>query len=89
MFSHLPQEAGWGRQDGSPPPPRSGSLRASVPATVGLGQIKDKVVYWQKKSACSAENLGSVAWLGRAPGERNGNPLEYGCLESSMDRGAW
>ena len=26
---------------------------------------------------------------GRCPGERNGNPLEYSCLENSMDRGAW
>ena len=27
--------------------------------------------------------------LGRSPGERNGNPLQYACLENSMDRGAW
>ena len=28
-------------------------------------------------------------WMGRAPGERNGNPLQYSCLESPMDRGVW
>ena len=27
--------------------------------------------------------------LGRSPGEENGNPLQYSCLENSMDRGAW
>ena len=30
-----------------------------------------------------------TAWLGRSPGERNGYPLQYSCLENSMDRGAW
>ena len=28
-------------------------------------------------------------WLGRSPGEGNGNPLQYYCLENPMDRGAW
>ena len=28
-------------------------------------------------------------WLGRSPGEVNGNPLQYSCLENPMDRGAW
>ena len=32
---------------------------------------------------------GSVPELGRSPGEGNGNPLHYSCLENSMDRGAW
>ena len=31
----------------------------------------------------------SVPGLGRSPGEGNGNPLQYSCLENSMDRGAW
>ena len=42
-----------------------------------------------KKSACNAGDLGSVPELGRSPGELNGNPLQYSCLENSMDRGAW
>ena len=29
------------------------------------------------------------SWLGRSPGEENGNPLQYSCLENPMDRGAW
>ena len=30
-----------------------------------------------------------ISGLGRSPGEGNGNPLQYSCLENSMDRGAW
>ena len=37
-----------------------------------------------KESACNAGDLGSII-----PGEENGNPLQYSCLENSMDRGAW
>ena len=32
---------------------------------------------------------GSIPGLRRYPGEGNGNPLQYSCLENSMDRGAW
>ena len=41
-----------------------------------------------KESACNAGDLGSIPELGRSPGEGNGNPLQYSCLENSMDRGA-
>ena len=42
-----------------------------------------------QESACSAGNLGSIPGLGRSPGEGNGYPLQYPCLENLMDRGAW
>ena len=42
-----------------------------------------------KESACNAGDLGSVPGLGTSPGEGNGNPLQYPCLENPMDRGAW
>ena len=42
-----------------------------------------------KESACSAGDPGSIPVLGRSPGEGNGNPLQYSCLDNSMDRGAW
>ena len=42
-----------------------------------------------KESACSVGDVGLIPGLGRAPGEENGNPLQYSCLENSMDRGAW
>ena len=34
-------------------------------------------------------DLGSIPGSGRSPGEGNGNPLQYYCLENPMDRGAW
>ena len=45
-----------------------------------------------KASAYYAEdkpNPGLSPGLGRSPGEENGNPLQYSCLENLMDRGAW
>ena len=42
-----------------------------------------------KASAYSAGDLGSIPGLGRSPGEGNGNPLQYSCLENPMDGGAW
>ena len=42
-----------------------------------------------KASACNVEDPGSIPGLGRSPGEGNGNPLQYSCLENPMDRGAW
>ena len=42
-----------------------------------------------KVSAYNAGDLGSICGSGRSPGEGNGNPLQYSCLENPMDRGAW
>ena len=42
-----------------------------------------------KKSACDAGDQGSIPGLGRYAGEANGYPLQYSCLENSMDREAW
>ena len=42
-----------------------------------------------KASVSNAEDLGSIPGSGRSPGEGNGNPLQYSCLENPMDRGAW
>ena len=42
-----------------------------------------------KASAYNAGDPGSIPGLGRSPGEGNGNPLQYSCLENPMDRGAW
>jgi len=42
-----------------------------------------------KESACNAGDLGSIPGSGRSPGEGNGNPLHYSCLENPTDRGAW
>ena len=37
----------------------------------------------------NARDAGLIPGLGRSPGIGNGNPLQYSCLENSMDRGAW
>ena len=42
-----------------------------------------------KESACNAGDLGLIPGSGRSPGEGNGNPLQYSCVENLMDRGAW
>ena len=40
-------------------------------------------------SAGDSGDTGSIPGSGRSPGEVNGNPLQYSCLENTMDRGAW
>ena len=42
-----------------------------------------------KVSACNLGDLGSISGSGRSPGEGNGNPLQYSCLENPTDREAW
>ena len=66
-------------EEGQPPLP--GSL--SVPPNLGSpdGSVG-------KASACNTGDLASIPGSGRAPGEGNGNPLKYFCLENLMDRGA-
>ena len=47
-----------------------------------LGGSEDKVF------ACNVEDLGSIPQSGKSPGDGNGNPFQYSCLENSMDVGA-
>ena len=54
------------------------------------------IVFWglsrwlsSKESTCNAEDNGLIPGSGRSPGGVHGNPLQYFCLENSMDRGAW
>ena len=42
-----------------------------------------------KESACNARDVGSIPGSGRSPGEGNGYPLQYSCLDNSMDWGTW
>ena len=41
------------------------------------------------KNVCNAGDSSSIPGSERSPGEGNGNPLHYSCLENPMDRGAW
>ena len=40
-------------------------------------------------NAGDVKRCGFEPWVGKIPGEGNGNPLQHSCLENSMDRGAW
>ena len=42
-----------------------------------------------KNPPANAGDMGLIPGLGRSPGEGNGNPFQYSCLENPMDRGAW
>ena len=85
-------------------PPGLGSV-TGAPQEVGLGRacakLKGQIQPWArgnmglpqclsgKEYACNVRDLGSIPESGRCPGERNGNPLQYSCLENPRDRGAW
>ena len=43
----------------------------------------------RKESTCNTGDPGSIPGSGKSPGEKNGYPLQYSCLENPMDRGAW
>ena len=65
--------------------PRGGLVCLPTPLVV-LGIPTGSV---GKASACNAGDLGSIPGSGRSPGEGDGNPLQYSCLENPRDRGAW
>ena len=50
---------------------------------------KASLVAQTVKSTCNERDPGSIPGSGRFPGGENGNPLQYSCLENTMDRGAW
>ena len=54
--------------------------------------IESPTILWASlvaQTVSGSEDLGSIPGLGRLPGEGNGNPLQYSCLENPMDGGAW
>ena len=70
------------------------TLEKSSNILTQITKHSEKVLVWHcssdgKVSACNAGNLGSIPGLGRSPGEGNGTPLQYPCLENLMDGGAW
>ena len=75
----------------------SGQLRATLSSTIkavrpGPGHWKPVCAFFGSEVKAYASNVGdpgSIPGSGRSPGEGNGNPLQYSCLENSMDREAW
>ena len=62
-----------------------GRIYFVTPSTYDSGFPRGSV---GKESACNAGDLGLIPGSGRAPGEGNSNPLQYSCLENSIDEGA-
>ena len=68
----------------------------ALPSPFMRVRIKD-LLYWSlmglpggaSANAGDARDEGRIPGLGRSPGGGKGNPLQYSCLENSMDRGAW
>ena len=54
-----------------------------------MWKIRQYAISVGKESACNAGDPGWIPGSGRSPGEGNGIPLQYSCLENPMDRGAW
>ena len=65
-------------------------LRRNFPGSCGsISTALVLVINNPLASAADARDPASIPGLGGSPGERNGNPLQYSCLENPMDRGAW
>ena len=54
-----------------------------------MGYGASQVALVVKNPPVNSGDVGSIPGLGRSPGEGNGNPLQYSCLENPMGRGAW
>ena len=79
------------------------SLSDMAPTPVPQRQPRKRIIYhhliefmraslvaqWVRNPPANAEDLGSIPGSRRCPGEGNGNPFQYSCLENFMDRGAW
>ena len=65
-------------------PPGQGRVLSRRPALQGFPGGAEV-----RASACNVGDLESIPGLGRSPGEGNGNPLQYSCLENPMDGGDW
>ena len=73
----MPEQVGT-EEDGQPP------VSFFFPGVNHEGSLVAQMV---KASACNGGDLGLIPGLGRSSGEGNGNPLQYSCLENSMDGG--
>ena len=69
--------------------PRDGGAWWAAVYEVAQSQTQLKRLSSSSSNAGNAGDDGSIPGLGKSPGEGNGNPLQYSCLENLMDRGAW
>ena len=66
-----------------------GIILVVSPGTVRSGVLTTSEQLIGKECAGDAGDMGSSPGSGRSPGGRNGNPLQYSCLKTPTDRGAW
>ena len=78
----------WGKREATvmaPPPTRDSAVLPCFHSCLAF-------LHWHfppQSHPLHVGDLGSIPGSGKSPGEENGNPLQYSCLENSMDRGAW
>jgi len=82
-----PGPACWTRTDGAAPRDGLSFLGSFRTTPISLRGFHGGSVV--KNPPANAGEAGSIPGSGRSPGEGNGNPLQYSCLENPMDRGAW
>ena len=83
----LPQQRNWTWLQTLEPHTSKSNLKGKIIQTKEKGGFPGGSEI--KASACNVGDLGSIPGSGRSPGEGNGNPLQYSCLENPMDGGAW
>ena len=78
-----------GRQDLPSLLQQAGSFAARQIFSCGMRALGLLSSSADKETACNAEDPGLIPGFRRSPGEGNGNPLQFSCLENPMDRGSW
>ena len=63
----------------------TGTQSLSLGEWIENGSINISIWWFSKESACNVRDAGSIPGSGRFPGEGNGNPLQYSCLEKSPE----
>ena len=68
---------------------KKGGINWEIEIDIQIYKMDFPGVSVTKNQPANAGDLGSILGLGRSPGEGNGNPVQYSCMENPMDRGAW
>ena len=94
LLKDAPPDLGHGVAPLSPPAPTHLPLLGSICSQQHLTKLNIQseaslVAQIVKNLTCNARDPSLIPWSGRSPGEENGNPLQFSCLENSNDRGTW
>ena len=94
LLMDAPPDLGRGVAPLGPPAPMQLPLLGSICSQQHLTKFNIQseaslVAQIIKNLTCNARDPSLIPWSGRSPGEGNGNPLQFSCLENSKDRGTW